>query len=303
MNNIYDCLIIGSGISGMTSSIYLKRNNLKVALIEKNAPGGLINKTSSIENYPGFEKIDGPTLSFNIFNQTQKLDVTYIGEEVIEVIKEHGIFIVNTNKNKYISKTVIVASGRKPIETKIQNEKCLIGRGISYCALCDGNLYKNKDVVVYGYNEETINEALMLSKIVNKVYIINPKNYFEKTMNQISKIEKYEKISILYNTKIIKLIDENRILKSIQLDSGNILNIDCLFVCLGNVPEYGFLKNVNIDYKNNHIIVNNNKETATKGIYAVGDVTYKQVYQLVTAANDGAIAAVSIINCIKELEK
>ena len=173
MKKIYDCVVIGAGVAGMTAAIYLKRANIDFILLEKGVPGGQINKSSNIENYPGFKKVDGPTLAFNIYEQIEKLGVDYKYGDVKEVRDSENYKVVCTDKEEFVTKTVIIATGRRPRELGLANEKKLLGSGISYCAYCDGMLYKNKDVIIIGGGNSALEEALYIADIANKVYIVH----------------------------------------------------------------------------------------------------------------------------------
>ena len=169
----YECVIIGAGVAGMTAAIYLKRAGISVLLLEKGVPGGQINKTSIIENYPGFKKIDGPTLAMNMLDQVQSLDIPYQYGNVLSIEVDVDHKIIKTDMETIMTSRIILASGRKPRELGLSNEKKLLGSGISYCAYCDGMLYKNQDVVVIGGGNSALEEALYLADICKTVYIVH----------------------------------------------------------------------------------------------------------------------------------
>lgn len=285
MKSSFDVIVIGSGVSGMTASIYLKRANLNVAIIEETAPGGQLNRVNKIDNYPGVIGIDGPSLAFNIFSQMQELKVPYIYGKVLKVIDNGSKKIVITDKEEYETKAVIIATGRKPVETGLDIEKKLIGSGISYCAICDGALYKDKDVCVYTNNEYGLSEAKYLSKICKKVYVVG------------IDLENFDNIEF-YNSKIDEIHESEGKLKSITMNNLT-LEIDGLFVVLGNYPSADI---VDVKKENDYIVVNNNMQTNIDGIFACGDVTYKKLYQVSNAVGDGAVAANSAISYLNERE-
>ena len=296
MNNIYDSIIIGAGISGMTAAIYLKRYNLNVLLIEKEIPGGQISKASIIENYPGIEKIDGITLSTNLLKQIENLKLKLNYEEVKEIKEENNIKIVKTEKNEYKTKSIIIATGRRPKSLNIGEEK-YIGKGLSYCATCDGMLYKDKNVIVVGGGNSALEESLYLSDICKKVTILNRSNKLKADEILVNKVQTKENIEILYNEEIRNIKEENDKIIGIITNNNKEIICDGIFVYIGLTPNTEFL--TEIQKENEYILVNKNQETNIKGIYAVGDVTKKQLYQLVTAASDGAIAANHIKNSIQ----
>lgn len=295
MNNIYDSIIIGAGISGMTAAIYLKRYNLNVLIIEKEIPGGQISKASIIENYPGIEKIDGITLSTNLLKQIENLELKLNYEEVKEIKEENNIKIIKTEKNEYKTKSVIIATGRRPKSLNIGEEK-YIGKGLSYCATCDGMFYKNKQVIVVGGGNSALEESLYLSDICKKVTILNRSDKLKADEILVNKVQTKENIEILYNEEIKNIQEENDKIIGIITKNDKEIICDGIFVYIGLTPNTEFLKE--IQKEKEYILVNSNQETNIKGIYAIGDVTKKQLYQLVTAASDGAIAANHIKNNI-----
>lgn len=298
----FDCIVIGAGVAGMTSAIYLKRANIDVLLLEKAIPGGQIINTLKIENYPGFESIDGPTLASNIYNQVDSLGIDYRYGNVLEITKEKSLFIVKTDSNTYKTKKIIIATGRNPRKLNIENEDKLIGRGISYCATCDGMFFKEKDVAVIGGGNTALEESLYLSDICNKVTIINRSNKLRADDILVEKIKYKENIDILYNSVIDTLIIDKEQLKGIKLNNG-VLNIDGLFVFIGQVPSNDVINKLNIKTEDGYIKVNKNMETSIKGIYACGDIVKKDFYQISTAIGEGTIAALNVKKSLKKLDK
>lgn len=294
----FDCIVIGAGVAGMTSAIYLKRANINVLLLEKLIPGGQIINTTKIENYPGFENIDGPTLASNIYSQVQNLGIDYKYGNVLEITKDKSIFIVKTDSNTYKTKKIIIATGRTPRKLNIENEDKLIGNGISYCATCDGMFFKGNDVAVIGGGNTALEESLFLSDICNKVTIINRSNKLRADDILINKIKTKENIDILYNSVIDTLIVENNKLKGIKLNN-KVLNIDGLFIFIGQEPSNNFIDKLNLKTEGGYIKVNKNMETSIKGIYACGDIVKKDFYQIATAIGEGTIAALNVKKTLK----
>lgn len=296
MQQNFDCIIIGAGIAGMTAAIYLKRANKNVLLIESYIPGGQINNTSNVENYPGFIKIDGPTLVMNIHDQITSLNVPLKYEKVVDITKENN-YIVKTNKDIYETNKIIIATGRTPNKLGIEEE--FIGKGVSYCALCDGNLYKGLDVVVVGGGNSAFGEGLYLSKLCNKVTILNRSDSLRATSILQDQIKERNNVEIIYECNIDKINSENNKIVSVNTNKG-IIKCDGIFIYIGLTPHLEFISNLNINVENNYIVVDKNMKTNIDGIYACGDVIKKDIYQIVTAASEGAIAATNII---KEMER
>ena len=291
MKENYDVIIIGSGIAGMTAAIYLKRGGMNPLIIEENAPGGQLNKITSIENYPGFIKTDGPTLAAEIFNQVRNLDIEYLFDKVVEVELNKEKKKVVTGRITLFCKYLIIATGR--LSKKLfDNDDRFIGKGISYCALCDGNLYKNKNVAVVGGANSALEEALYLSEICNNVSLIVRGEKLKGEVELINKVLEKNNINCMYNSNVSEYNIENNKLVSITLDNNKVIDIEGLFVSIGSVPSADIF---NVDKEKGFIIVDENCMTNIENVYACGDVIKKEVYQLTTAASEGTIVANHII--------
>jgi len=299
----FDVVIIGAGVAGMTAAIYLKRSGINCCLLERDVPGGQINKSSSVKNYPGFIDISGPDLSANIFNQVQELGVTYKYGNVlkIEVVNDNEK-IVKTDLEEIHTQNIIVATGRKSRKLDIPGEAQLIGKGVSYCALCDANFFKNEDVAVIGGGNSALEEAIYLSNICKKVTIVYRKNnlpaddIFKNKINQINNIE------VKYNSVVQSLNELDGKLKDITIKTGDneeILPVKGCFIYIGQIPANEAFKDILEFDDDGYIKVNEHNETNIKGVYAAGDIIKKDVYQLLTAMNDGVISA---INCTKDIK-
>lgn len=294
---LFDTVIIGSGVAGMTAAIYLKRGNKKVLLLEKEVPGGQINRTARIENYPGYKEIDGPTLAMNMYEQVMDLKIDYRYGNVlkIETLKEEKI--IHTDMEEIHTKTILIASGRSPRELGLEKEKQLLGHGISYCAICDGPLYKGQDVAVIGGGNSALEEAIYLSEICHTVYLIHRRDTLRADSILEEKAKTKPNIKFIYNAQVIELKEENNLLSSIVISQNGetkSLDVNGLFIYIGNIPNTEFLKETKILLENGYVIVDQNMKTNIDGIYACGDVIKKEFYQISTAVGEGAIAALSI---------
>lgn len=292
MENKVDCVIIGAGVAGMTSAIYLKRAGLNPILIEKSAPGGQINNTYEIENYPGFTKIDGPTLAQNIYNQIKNLNINYKYGNVISIEKNENL-IVKTDRETIIADTIILANGRVSKTLNLPNEQKFIGHGISFCAMCDGMLYKDKTVAVIGGGNSALEESLYLAKICKKVHLIHRRDTFTGDKIFQQKILEQNNIEIHYNSNVTSLEGEQK-LEGITINGTTNIEVDGMFIYIGKETQLDFLSNLNIKLENNHIVVDKNMQTNIDGIFACGDVIKKEVYQISTATAEGTIAAYSV---------
>lgn len=289
---MYDLIIIGMGISGISAAIYAKRAGLNILMLESSTPGGTINIIPNIENYPGFTNISGPDLAFNLFDTVNKLEIEYKLEAVTDVILE-DIKTIKTKDNVYQCKNLLIASGRKPRMLGLKDEEKYLGKGISTCALCDGALFKGQDVAVIGGGSSAVSEAIYLSNIVNKVYLIHRKEEFRAENTLINELKTKSNIKIILNEEVQDLIIKDEKLTGIKLKNQE-LNIACLFIYIGFLPNTDFLKNTSIQLDNDYIVVNHKQETNIKGVYASGDVTKKDIYQIINAASEGAEASINI---------
>lgn len=301
MKTDYDVIVIGMGPAGITSALYLKRANLNCLIIEKNTPGGLLNKTSTVENYPGIIQITGPDLAYKFYEQVNAQQIPQKFEEVKEIIDNNDYKKVVTNKGEYTAKKIIIAIGREPKKLKNTNEERLEGKGISFCSLCDGTLYKNEEVSIVGGGNSALEEALYLSDICKKVTIINKSNSLKGDSILIDKVNDKENIEVINNSEVKEFHGKNDKLEYVTLKTDKEdkdLYVKACFIFIGYEPATKFLKNLDILDEKGYINVDEARRTKIKGIYAAGDIVKKEAYQIITASSDGAIAAVS---CIKDL--
>ena len=275
---MYDIIIIGMGISGITAGIYAKRSNKKVLLIDKGLPGGLLNNIDKISNYPGLINISGPDFADILETQVKGLDIPYVLEEVKEVDLTKEIKKVITSNNAYETKKIIFAMGRKPKYLGLDNEEYLLGKGLSTCAMCDANFYKNESIAIVGTGNSALQEALYLANIVSHIYLINRRDGFRGEEMLVKEVKDNPKIEIIYNANIVSMNEENNKLTSITLDNKETLEVKGVFIYIGYRPATEFLPKEILD-ENGYIIVNEKLETPIKDVYAIGDVIKKDTYQ------------------------
>ena len=284
---MYDVIIIGMGISGITAAIYAKRSNKKVLLIDKAMPGGTLNNIDKVSNYPGLVDISGPDFAANLFKQIKTLDIPYKLEEVKSLKLTDNVKVIETTNNTYQAKNVILAMGRRPKMLGLENESSLLGRGISSCALCDAFFYKDKDIAVVGTGNSALQETLYLANIVNKIYLINRRDGFRGDSMLVDQIKSLDNIEIIYNANIKELNSENNKLSEIIFDNNKHIKVEGLFIYIGSIPETKIVPEDILD-SDGYVIVDEYLKTKLPGVYAIGDIIKKDVYQLVTAAADGA---------------
>lgn len=286
---MYDIIIIGAGPAGLTAALYAKRRNKKVLVLEKTSYGGQIIETPRIENYPGIKEISGIDFATNLLEQVKNLDCEIKYEEVLKIKNN---LEVETSKNIYQTKKIIIATGLEKRKLNIDNELNLIGNGISYCASCDGPFYKNKVVAVVGGGSTAMEDALYLSDICKKVYLIHRKDTFRGEEKYYNEILKKENIDIFLNSNIIKLNGKDK-LESIEIQNKETieLNIDCLFIAIGHNPNTNIYKDIIELDEDGYIKTIDGIHTSNKNILVAGDVRTKKLRQLVTAVSDGAECA------------
>ena len=291
MDNIYDVIIIGAGPAGLSAALYAARGRLKTLIIEKSTPGGTLVGITHLNNYPGFNQKDGSTLAFIMYEQVTELNVPFEFDEVVEVYEKDNLKIVKTISNEFVCKNIIVATGTTYQNLKVANERKFIGKGISYCAVCDGKLFTNKNIVCIGESAHTIKETLYLANYSSHIYLLTNDN-IEKE-EDFNKIKENDKIEIIKNAKITKLIGEST-LSGVEILVNNEkkeLEVEGVFPLIGSLPSNSFLSSYPIFSSNGYMIVDGHFQTSVKGIYGVGDVVDKELRQVVTACSDGAIAA------------
>ena len=294
---MYDCLVIGAGPGGLTAAIYCSRANLKVAVLEKLMPGGQVASTYKIDNYPGVPEVSGVDLALKMFDQATALGVEYLPMEVTGIKKEKDIFLVKTNDQTLKAKTVIVATGTKNRKLHVEGEEKYLGRGISFCAICDGSFYQGQDVLVVGGGNSALEESLYLSSIVKQVYIINITDEPTAFKNVQDKVKKTKNIEVFNNSEVIAFEGDDTLkevkVKNLKTKEVTSFKVNGCFEYIGHIPNTDFLKDLGILNKYGYIVVDERKETKVKGLFGVGDVIDKEIRQITTATGDGTIAALN----------
>ena len=296
---MFDIIIVGAGPAGLTAAIYACRAKKSVLVLEANSYGGQIINTLDIENYPVEEHISGFDFATKLYNQTKNLGADIKFEKVVE-IKDGEFKEVITTKNIYKCKALILATGSENRKLGLSNEDKLVGKGVSYCATCDGSFYKDKVVAVVGGGNTAIEDALYLSDICKMVYLIHRRDKLRAEETLIDKLNSKDNVKCIFNSEVIKL-NSDSILTSIEVKSeNNISTIDVsgLFIAVGRVPEnQNFAKVVNLD-NFGYVIASEDCHTNVDGIFVAGDNRTKLLRQLVTATGDGAVAATEAIKYI-----
>jgi thioredoxin reductase (NADPH) len=300
---VYDLIIIGAGPAGMTASIYAKRANLDVLLMEKSAPGGQMISTAEIENYTGVGKVSGVDLAMKMFEHVQSLGVETMFEEVVKVHDLGSVKEVVTPSQTLQTKAVLITAGANPRTLGVKGEDDYAYRGISWCAICDGPLYKDKRVLVVGGGNSAVEESLFLSNIVSHITIVQNLDRLTADPKAVSLLMKTPNVDIIFNAKVISFNGDDA-LKSVDVetkDGVKSIEVDGVFEYIGLTPVSDFVSHLGITNEAGYIVVNSNMETKVKGIFSAGDVNQKQIRQVVTATSDGAIAVQNIIKYLESL--
>lgn len=296
---MYDIVVIGGGPAGLTAAIYARRANKNVLVLEAQAFGGQIISTLKIDNYPGLYNVSGTDFANNLEEQAKALGATLKYEKAIEInTKEMEVVTV---KNVYKTKAIILALGVKPRKLDLPNEEELIGKGISYCATCDGNFFKNKVVAVNGGGNAALEDALYLTDIAKKVYLIHRRDSFRAEDKTISMLKKKDNITFVLNSNITSINGKDH-LESLEVTDNegnkNVIEVDGLFEAIGQIPENSnIIDELELD-QFGYIVTDENMHTNLPHIYAAGDIRQKTLRQLTTATADGSIAATEAIKDI-----
>lgn len=301
MERQFDLVIIGGGPAGLSAAIYGARAGLSVAVIEFWAPGGKLVKTSHIENYPGVASIEGPTLAMNMMEHAMGLGAEYIAAEVLAI---EGKKVVCNDDTTYVGKAIIIATGTVERKLNIPGEEKNTGRGVSYCAICDGAFFKDKVVTVIGGGNSAIEEAIYLTQFASKVNIF-VRNELRAELSLQEEAMNHEKIEVVKKIVPLEIIDDGKKVvgikvKNVLTDEVYDVETSAVFPYVGADPVTSFASDLGVCDEKGYIITNEEMETSVEGIFAAGDVRKKTIRQVVTAANDGAIAAQSAFHYIKK---
>lgn len=297
-----DVIIIGAGTAGLSAAIYVQRAGKKALVLEESTYGGQIINTADIENYPGIKHISGFDFATDLYNQAKDLGTTFAFEGVVKIENCEDEKVVYTAKNEYHAKAIIIATGMQRRELGIEREKELTGKGVSYCATCDGMFFRGKNVAVNGGGNVAVEDAEYLTRFCKRVYIIHRRDEFRADEVEVAKLDGKENLVKVMDSTVTKLNGDDR-LHSIEVTDKNTgetktLNVDALFVAIGQIPMNQIFSDIVELDERGFIKTDEECRTSAKGIYAAGDCRVKTVRQLTTAASDGAIAALNACNTL-----
>ena len=302
MEKEYDVVIIGAGIAGITAGIYLRRSSLKAVMLDKGAPGGKLNSIHRIDNYPACPNIAGPDLAMQLFNQAMELGVNYEYASVYEVIKEGNLFKTRTDVGDIVSKAVIVATGSSPKKLGIPGEKDYLGKGVSYCATCDGNFFKGLPVAVYGYMDHAVEDALYLAGLCSKVYFLAPKP-IQSTEEHLGQLQALQNVEIVLGANMKSIEGDDKVQEIVYKLDGleKRLPVRAIFPLADEKSSSEFLAGLSPNMNKGFLICDSNMQTSVPGLFACGDIVDKRLRQLVNAAGEAAVAATASISYVRSV--
>ena len=305
---IYDVVIIGAGPAGMTAAVYTSRANLSTLMIERGIPGGQMANTEEVENYPGFDHILGPELSTKMFEHAKKFGAEYAYGDVTEIIDGEQYKTIISGKKQYKTRAIILSTGAEWKKMGIPGESELGGRGVSYCAVCDGAFFKNKNLIVVGGGDSAVEEGVYLTRFANKVTIVHRRDQLRAQKILQDRAFANEKIDFIWNSTVKEIHEKDGKVGSVTLVSTvdgteKVVETDGVFIYIGMVPLTAPFKNLGIVNEAGYIVTNEKMETSVAGIFAAGDVRDKTLRQIVTATGDGSIAAQAVQHYVEELKE
>lgn len=301
---MYDVIIVGSGPAGLTAAIYTGRARLKTLVLESAIIGGNAARTDQIENYPGFPfGVNGSDLMENFRKQAERFGTEFRMEEVFSVENSADGKKIKTDQNEYLTRTLIIAVGARRRELEVAGENEFLGRGVSYCATCDGAFFQGVPVAVVGGGDSAVKEALYLAGIASRVYLIHRREGFRANETSLEKMRANDKIELKLN-RVVKRIEGDALMRNLILQdtlSGDeeTLEVEGIFVSIGLVAAADFMENL-VDTEDGYIITDEKMRTSVEGIFAAGDIRVKTERQVATAVGDGALAGIAVTEYLKE---
>ncbi|HWI49190.1 MAG TPA: thioredoxin-disulfide reductase [Rummeliibacillus sp.] len=305
---IYDVVIIGAGPAGMTAAVYTSRGNLATLMLERGIPGGQMANTEEVENYPGFESILGPELSTKMFEHAKKFGAEYAYGDVTEIIDGEEYKTIKAGSKEYKTRAIIITTGAEYKKMGVPGEKELGGRGVSYCAVCDGAFFKNKNLIVVGGGDSAVEEGMYLTRFADKVTIVHRRDKLRAQKIIQDRAFANEKIDFIWNNTVKEVNEKDGKVGSVTLVSTvdgteQEVQADGVFIYIGMLPLTKPFENLGILNEAGYIKTNAEMETSVPGIYAAGDVRDKTLRQIVTATGDGSIAAQVVQHYVEELKE
>ncbi|MEJ9211218.1 thioredoxin-disulfide reductase [Bacillus smithii] len=305
---IYDVIIIGAGPAGMTAAVYASRANMSTLMIERGVPGGQMTNTEEIENYPGYDSILGPELSNKMFEHAKKFGAEYAYGDIKQIIDGEEYKTVDAGTKQYKARSIIIATGAQFKKLGVPGESEFGGRGVSYCAVCDGAFFKGRELVVVGGGDSAVEEGVYLTRFASKVTIVHRRDKLRAQKILQQRAFENEKIDFIWNHTVKEIHGKDGKVNAVTLvntitGEEKEFKTDGVFVYIGMVPLTKPFENLNITNEDGYIVTNELMETSVPGVFAAGDVREKNLRQIVTATGDGSIAAQSAQRYVEELKE
>ncbi|MCM3760627.1 thioredoxin-disulfide reductase [Alkalihalobacillus oceani] len=305
---VYDVIIAGAGPAGMTAAVYTSRANLSTLMLERGVPGGQMANTEDVENYPGFDHILGPDLSNKMFEHAKKFGAEYGYGDVKEIVDQGDWKLVKAGSKEYKARAVIVATGAEYKKLGVPGEQELGGRGVSYCAVCDGAFFKGKELVVVGGGDSAVEEAVYLTRFASKVTVVHRRDQLRAQKILQDRAFQNDKIDFIWNHVVKEINAENGKVGSVTLESTETgeqqeFKTDGVFIYIGMLPLNNSVLSLGITNEEGYIVTNEEMETKVPGIFAAGDIREKSLRQIVTATGDGSLAAQNVQHYLESLEE
>lgn len=307
MAKSYDVIVIGAGPGGMTAALYASRANLSVLMLDRGIYGGQMNNTAEIENYPGFKSILGPDLSEEMYESSTQFGAEYTYGTVASIVDHGDVKTVTTDMEEYETKAIIIATGSQYRKLGAPGEAELSGRGVSYCAVCDGAFFKNKHVVVVGGGDSAIEEGIYLTQLADKVTVVHRRDKLRAQKVIQDRAFANDKMEFIWNSEVTEIKDDDQKvggvhIKNNQTGAESDIDANGVFIYVGVLPMTDSFQNLGILDDQGWVITNDQMETNVPGIFAIGDVRDKKLRQITTAVGDGGIAGQGVFNYIEELK-
>jgi len=304
---IYPIYIVGAGPAGMTAAIYLKRANIEFKIVDKYAPGGKMNITAVVDNYPGYFDIPGPDLAFKMYEQLREMKINIDYADVKKVTKDGDIFVLESDEGLEYAKAVIIATGTQERKLKIPGEAKYTNKGVSYCAVCDAALHKGEDIAIVGGGNSALEEAAFTASIVKKIYLVHRRQEFRADESAVEDVKNAKNIELVLDAIPLEILgDGNTVtglkVKNIKTGEESVLNVKAVFPFVGLDAVSDLLAELNVRDERGYVLVNHEMMTQVPGLFSIGDVNQKTLRQIVTATADGAIAALAANRYVKKLK-
>ncbi|MGX7395120.1 MULTISPECIES: thioredoxin-disulfide reductase [Carnobacterium] len=305
---IYDVIVIGAGPGGLTAALYASRSNLDTLILERGVPGGQMMNTAEVENYPGFNSITGPELSDNMYKGAKQFGAEHVYGDVKEIIDGHEYKTIISGKKEYKTKAIVIATGAEHRKLAVAGESEYNGRGVSYCAVCDGAFFRNKDLIVVGGGDSAVEEGTYLTQFAEKVTIIHRRDELRAQKILQDRAFKNEKVDFIWNAVVENIHGDDMKVTGVKIKDTvtgeeRETSADGVFIYVGILPNSESFKNLGITDEEGWIITDERMETTVPGIFAVGDVRLTPLRQIATAVGDGSLAGDNVFHYIERLNE